>query len=128
MKLSEWARKQDLSYVTAFNWFKAGKLPVKAIQTATGTILIQEEEIRNLVPRTVVYGRVSSYNKKGKFDVLPQHANFISLIQKSLVIRDNRGQTREINVNNGLMRVKKDIVEVYIGIEALGGFSGAVKD
>ena len=71
---------------------------------------------------------ISSYNKKGKFDVLPQHANFISLIQKSLVIRDNRGQTREINVNNGLMRVKKDIVEVYIGIEALGGFSGAVKD
>lgn len=64
MKLSEWARKQDLSYVTAFNWFKSGKLPVKAIQTATGTILIQEEEIKNLVPRTVVYGRVSSHNKK----------------------------------------------------------------
>jgi len=62
---------------------------------------------------------ITSFNKKGKFDVLPQHANFISLIQKSLLIRDDRGETREIKVNNGLMRVKEDNVEVYIGIETL---------
>jgi putative resolvase len=64
MKLSEWARKQGISYVTAFNWFKSGKLPVRAIQTVSRTILIQEEELNNIVPKTVVYGRVSSHNKK----------------------------------------------------------------
>lgn len=64
MKLSEWARKQGICYVTAFNWFKQGKLPVPAIQTVTGTILVQEEQIKSTVQRTVVYGRVSSHNKK----------------------------------------------------------------
>jgi len=65
---------------------------------------------------------ITSFNKKGKFDVLPQHANFISLIQKSLIIRDDKGKLSEIEVSNGLMRVKKDNVEVYIGIETLAEF------
>lgn len=40
MKLSQWAKLNGLTYQTAWNWFKAGKLPVKAIQLKTGTILI----------------------------------------------------------------------------------------
>jgi len=63
MKLSEWARKQGITYVTAFNWFKKGQLPVKAIQTQTGTILIQEDS-PPVEEKTVIYGRVSSHNKK----------------------------------------------------------------
>jgi len=38
MKLSDWARKQGISYITAWRWFKAGKLPVAARQLPTGTI------------------------------------------------------------------------------------------
>ena len=41
MKLSQWAKHQGITYRTAWNWFKAGKLPVKAIQTKTGTILVE---------------------------------------------------------------------------------------
>jgi len=35
MKLSDWARKQGVSYITAWRWFKAGKLPVPARQLPT---------------------------------------------------------------------------------------------
>jgi len=64
MKLSVWAKKQGISYQTAFNWFKAGKLPAKAIQTKTGTILIQDQEVKQVEQKTVIYCRVSSHNKK----------------------------------------------------------------
>lgn len=53
MKLSEWAKKQGICYKTAWRWFKAGKLPVKAIQTITGTILVEENEVdlKNIIQR-----------------------------------------------------------------------------
>jgi len=57
MKLSDWARKQGISYLTAWRWFKAGKLPVPARQLPTGTILVEEP---NPEGRTVLYARVSS--------------------------------------------------------------------
>ena len=37
MKLSDWARKQGVSYLTAWRWFKSGKLPVPARQLPSGT-------------------------------------------------------------------------------------------
>jgi putative resolvase len=41
MKLSDWARQQGISYITAWRWFQAGKLPVPARQLPTGTILVE---------------------------------------------------------------------------------------
>lgn len=43
MKLSDWAKTQGISYVTAYRWFKDGKLPVQAYQSDSGTIIVQEE-------------------------------------------------------------------------------------
>ena len=40
MKLSEWARQQGISYLTAWRWFRAGKLPVPARQLPSGAILV----------------------------------------------------------------------------------------
>jgi len=40
MKLSQWAKSQGITYRTAWNWFKTGKMPIKTIQTKTGTILV----------------------------------------------------------------------------------------
>jgi predicted site-specific integrase-resolvase len=37
MKLSTWAKKQGVSYKTAWRWFKDGKLPVDAQQMPSGT-------------------------------------------------------------------------------------------
>ncbi|MHA2426602.1 MAG: hypothetical protein ACXADB_00980 [Candidatus Hermodarchaeia archaeon] len=59
---------------------------------------------------------ISSFNEKGKFDVLAQHTNFITLIQKKLIIRDIKGTQKEIEVGNALLRVKDNTVEVYLGV------------
>jgi predicted site-specific integrase-resolvase len=57
VKLSHWARKHGISYLTAWRWFKAGKLPVPARQLPSGTILVEEPSPGG---RTVLYARVSS--------------------------------------------------------------------
>ena len=63
---------------------------------------------------------ITSYNEKGKFDVLAQHANFISLIKKGLSIKEiESSQEREISFDNALIRVKENFVEVYLGIEGI---------
>ena len=42
MKLSEWAKKQGISYRTAWRWFKEGNLPVPVEQMPNGTILVKD--------------------------------------------------------------------------------------
>ncbi len=62
---------------------------------------------------------ITSYSEVGEFDVLPYHANFISLIKNKLVIRETRGDPREIAFNNALLRVSENKAEVYLGIEGV---------
>lgn len=45
MKLSQWAKKNGLTYQTAFNLFKKGQLPGKVTQLPSGTILIEDDSI-----------------------------------------------------------------------------------
>ena len=59
---------------------------------------------------------VSSYNDRGIFDVLPEHENFISLIKQNIIIHKNNNQKEEIKIDNGVMRVYKNNVNIYIGI------------
>ena len=66
MKLSIWAKKQGISYRTAWRWYKEGKLPVEAEKTATGTILIKEP-IENF-GQVAIYARVSSHDQKADLD------------------------------------------------------------
>jgi len=58
MKLSDWARQQGISYITAWRWFK---LPVPARQLPTGTILVEALRPEGT---TVLYARVSSADQK----------------------------------------------------------------
>ena len=62
---------------------------------------------------------ITSFNEEGEFDVLAKHANFISLIQKGLIIRDMKGVIRKIDVSSALMRVRENFVEVYLGVEGI---------
>jgi len=63
---------------------------------------------------------ITSYNEKGKFDVLAQHANFISLIKKSLSVTvSGEGVNKELTFDTALIRVRENNVEVYLGIEGL---------
>jgi hypothetical protein len=43
IKLSDWCKKNGISYITGYRWFKDGKLPVKASQTDSGTILVEDD-------------------------------------------------------------------------------------
>lgn len=64
MKLSAWAKKQGIAYVTAYRWFKDGKLPVKSWQAPTGTIIIEEATSTVINDKVWIYCRVSSYEQK----------------------------------------------------------------
>lgn len=59
---------------------------------------------------------VSSINKKGAFDVLPRHANFVCTIQKRLALHRSDGQVVDIKVESGIMEVHRDQVLVFLGI------------
>jgi F0F1-type ATP synthase epsilon subunit len=68
----------------------------------------------------IVYeGRVSSLtsvNNKGQFDVLPNHANFISIIIDRLIIRDEENKEHDIKIDNGILRIKNNNVQVFLGV------------
>lgn len=66
MKLSEWAKKQGISYKTAWRWFKTNKLPVSAEQQPSGTILIHESFPQ--ANEVAIYARVSSSDQKNDLD------------------------------------------------------------
>jgi putative resolvase len=66
MKLSEWARKQGISYKTAWRWVRQGKMPVPFEQTPTGTILVKEPEAT--ARAVALYARVSSADQKADLD------------------------------------------------------------
>lgn len=66
MKLSDWAKKQRISYRTAWRWFNEGKLPVEAEQTRTGTLLVKEPTPNPF--QVAIYARVSSSDQKNDLD------------------------------------------------------------
>lgn len=66
MKLNVWAKKQGISYKTAWRWWKEGKLPVHAEQMATGTVIVHEAEHRS--GSAALYARVSSSDQKKDLD------------------------------------------------------------
>lgn len=63
---------------------------------------------------------LTSENSQGKFDILAEHTNFITLIKSFLKIKELTGQVKDIPIDNGLLRTYQNKVEVYLGIEGLG--------
>lgn len=62
---------------------------------------------------------VTSYNMVGEFDVLPQHANFISMIRKKLILHKSAGKQDEMNIDKGVLMVNRNKVQVFIGVGTL---------
>ncbi|MBW2671838.1 MAG: IS607 family transposase [Deltaproteobacteria bacterium] len=65
MKLSDWAKQQGISYRTAWRWFRQGRLPCRAEQMPSGTILVYPDEETQTDEAVVIYARVSSSNQRG---------------------------------------------------------------
>lgn len=59
---------------------------------------------------------LSSVNEIGPFDILPEHANFVCTIEKSLTIHHTKNKKQEMKIDSGILRVKENIVEVFLGI------------
>ncbi|MEM3852045.1 MAG: IS607 family transposase [Methanomassiliicoccales archaeon] len=64
MKLSDWARKKQIDYKTAYRLFRSGRFPRPVEQLATGTILVHEPEPSHIAPAVALYARVSSHDQK----------------------------------------------------------------
>jgi F0F1-type ATP synthase epsilon subunit len=56
---------------------------------------------------------VTSYNQKGVFDILPFHANFITLINKLLTVRTNSHEYM-LQFSEGVLMVQNDVVNIFI--------------
>lgn len=67
MRLSEWARRQGISYRTAWRWFHAGELPVSAQQYPSGTIIVHDAPTEPS-PAVALYARVSGSDQRGDLE------------------------------------------------------------
>jgi hypothetical protein len=63
--------------------------------------------------------RVTSYNDAGPFDIYPMHANFISIAKKGLSIYLKHKLLQQVKFSHAVIKVKKDLVHIYLGIEEL---------
>jgi F0F1-type ATP synthase epsilon subunit len=59
---------------------------------------------------------ISSKNDTGIFDVLPEHTNFISLINESITVHLLDGSEQTFQLQNGVMKVKEYAVHCYIDL------------
>jgi putative resolvase len=69
MKLSQYAKQVGVSYETAWNWFKAGR--IRGYQMDTGTIIITESspnEVGGPAGKVVIYTRVSAAENNANLD------------------------------------------------------------
>ena len=63
-------------------------------------------------------GAVTSRNKKGQFDEVNQHTNFISLLNGPLKIHQPDGNVVEVAAENGIMKVLNNTISVYLGVKS----------
>lgn len=61
---------------------------------------------------------LTAINDKGPFDILAEHESFISLIKDKITIRPTPTTKQEIKIENGILRVYKDKVYVYVNFKS----------
>lgn len=59
---------------------------------------------------------VSSENRLGKFDILPQHINFITLIFNKISLETINKEKIEFNFERGVLIVRENEVKVFLGV------------
>lgn len=61
---------------------------------------------------------VSSRNDKGRFDILPQHANYIALIKDFVSIAKTQGKEQQIVMKTGILRAYENKVQIFLGFDS----------
>lgn len=59
---------------------------------------------------------VSAKNEVGLMDVLPEHTNFISIVQESIEVMKNDGKSLKLPIEKGVLKVLDNEVRIYLGI------------
>ena len=67
MKLVEWARRQGISYKTAWRWIKDDAMPVPWRQLPSGTILV-DAPMDEKPASVALYARVSNHDQRSDLD------------------------------------------------------------
>lgn len=62
---------------------------------------------------------ITCFNTKGRFDVLPYHVNFISLIQDQVIILTPSGETINFTIGEGIIRIAHNQVTIFWGFETI---------
>lgn len=60
---------------------------------------------------------LSSRNETGKFDILPTHANFITLLMGNIEIHLPDGKIQNIPADNAVLKFENNSCEVFLGIK-----------
>lgn len=58
---------------------------------------------------------ISSENPLGKFDVLPKHANFVTLIFNELIIITEKDEKISYQFKRGVLEVTENKVNIFLG-------------
>ena len=58
---------------------------------------------------------LTSQNEVGEFDVLPRHANFVTLIKDNIIINKGKEDEQKFDVTSGIINVENNKVDVYLG-------------
>jgi predicted site-specific integrase-resolvase len=67
MRLSQYAKQMNVSYKTAFRWWRAGRLD--GYQLDTGTIIVRDPQPSTNAPKGIaLYARVSTQGQKADLD------------------------------------------------------------
>ena len=59
---------------------------------------------------------VSSTNDIGPFDILSEHANFVTVVKGFLTVHKNLQNKENFEIERGILRVRENLVEVFVGI------------
>jgi len=72
--------------------------------------IIEKEPFRGMAEA------VSSQNKLGKFDILPGHTNFITIILDNLTIYTSNKRKITYQFERGVLEVSENKVNIFLGL------------
>lgn len=62
---------------------------------------------------------ISAENEKGVFSIRTLHTNFITVIEKELILRFDKKKSKTIPIDHGVLRCFGQKVDIYLGISRL---------
>ena len=72
---------------------------------------------------SVVYqGKIkalTSNNEMGKFDILPMHSNFISIVKDYIILHERQGSQKQFKLHRGVLRLVDNQITIFLGLEGL---------